>query len=365
MRVRKAPVFCAVTALLLLLALWGVLQPDREMSELENRVLSSAPAYSAESFADGRWTDALETYTADQLPMRDAFVALYTASEALLGRRASEGVILGGDGRLFDRTDGWKERNVALNADALTALSQTTGLPVYLLAVPSAAAVYPEALPAFAPMADEDALLLAAREHTQLIEIKGALIEKKQSGENLYYKTDHHWTQAGAYVGYLAACEALGLQPMDAEEYQDYPGFYGSFYARFPLPWMESDVFRSPVEQALRMTVNGEEKAGFLDEAAVRGRDKYAALFYGNHPVMELTNDQAPEGTLLVIKDSYANALLPALSRHYRAIVAVDARYYTRDIVEWANERKGEAVLCVYGMSTLASGRTIALLEGL
>ena len=362
---RKAPVFCAVTALLLALALWGLIQPDREKSDLENRVLSSAPAFSFAGFADGRWTDALETYTADQLPLRDAFVSLYTASEALLGKRASEGVIRGADGRLFDRTDGWKERNVALNAAALKNLSEQTGLPVYLLAVPSAASVYPEALPAHAPMADEDALLRAAENQVSLIEIKSALIEKKATASSLFYKTDHHWTREGAWIGYLAACEALELTPMEAEEYAAYPGFYGSFYARFPLPWMAGDVFEAPVEPALRMAVEGEEKDGFLDAEAVEGRDKYAALFYGNHPVMELTNDEAEEGTLLVIKDSYANALLPALSRHYRTIVAVDARYFTRDIVALANERKGEAVLCVYGLSTLASGRTIALLEGL
>ncbi|MBR6187042.1 MAG: hypothetical protein IKQ41_12390 [Clostridia bacterium] len=362
---RKAPVFCAVIALLLALALGGLILPDRQVSALENRVLSAAPAFSFAGFADGRWTDALETYTADQLPLRDAFVSLYTAGEALLGKRASEGVIRGAYGRLFDRTDGWKERNVALNAAALNELSAQTGLPVRLLAVPSAASVYPEAVPAFAPMADEEQLLRTAKAQVSLIEIKSALLESRRADAPLFYKTDHHWTAAGARIGYLAVCEALGLTPLAEEALQDYPGFYGSFYARFPLPWMAGDVFEAPIEASLRMEVNGEEKDGFLDADAVRGRDKYAALFYGNHPVMELTNASAPEGTLLVIKDSYANALLPALSRHFRTIVAVDARYYTGNIVDLANERKGESILCVYGLSTLASGRTIALLDGL
>ena len=102
---RKAPVFCAVMAVLLALALGGLLLPDRERSELENRVLSQAPAFSWAGMRDGRFTDALETYTADQLPLRDGFVLIYTASEALLGRRASEGVIRGG---LTGRTDGRK-----------------------------------------------------------------------------------------------------------------------------------------------------------------------------------------------------------------------------------------------------------------
>ena len=362
---RKAPAFSAVMALLLALALLGAALPDREKSEMENRVLASAPTFSWASFARGRWTDALETYNADQLPLRDAFVSLYTASEALLGRRASQGVIRGAGGRLFDRTDGWKRSNAVLNAAALRTLEEKTGMPVYLLAVPSAAALYPEALPSCAPMADEAALLSAATEHAAVLPLLDALQAAKDRGEDLYYKTDHHWTLAGARAGYETACRALGKTPLPPQAARAYPGFYGSFYARLPLPWMAGDVFEAPLEPALRMAVDGEEKAGILDEEAVRGRDKYAALFYGNHPLMTLTNEDAPAGTLLVIKDSYANALLPALSRHYRTLVAVDARYFTRDIVELARETKGEAILCVCGLSTLATGRAIALLDGL
>ena len=362
---RKAKAFLFGMALLILLAVGGLVLPDREKSDLENRVLASAPAFSLSSFSDGRWTSSLETYTADQLPLRDAFVSLYTSSEAALGFRASGGVILG-SGRLFDRTDGWKERNVVLNARALSHLSELTGVPVYLLAVPSAAAVYPDQLPANAPMADEEKLLASAEKETNLIPLLDSLRkETRDSDQNLFYRTDHHWTAAGARAGYLCACLALGLDPLPEEEYAVYPGFYGSFYSRFPLPWMGSDDFQYPLEEGEKLLVDGELLPGLLDRDAVELRDKYAALLYGNHPYMEITNDQAPEGRLFVIKDSYANALLPALSRHYQCITAVDARYFTGNVAEAVTSSKGEAVLCVYGLSTLSTGRTISLLNGL
>lgn len=363
---RKAPVFRAAMALLLVIAIGGALLPDRDKSELENRVLSLFPDFSWAGFQDGRWTDSLETYAADQLPLRDAFVSVYMASQALLGRRTTEGVILGKDGRLFDRTDGWKERNLIRNAGALEELAKKTGLPVYLLAVPSAAAVYPEALPAWAPVADEEALLKTAEQKTTVIPLLPALTAAKESASDpLYYRTDHHWTAAGARLGYLAVCETLGLEPLEEETYQEYSGFFGSYYARFPLPWLRGDVFCSPLEDDLKLTVAGEEKDGILDRKVVAGRDKYAALLYGNHPIMELFNSHAPDQTLFVIKDSYANALLPALSRHYRKIVAVDARYFTRDIVETVKNSEGDAILCVYGLSGLSTGRTLSLLQGL
>ena len=40
----------------------------------------------------------------------------------------------------------------------------------------------------------------------------------RKSREQLYYRTDHHWTLAGAYVGYQQLCQPLHLtkQPYGA-----------------------------------------------------------------------------------------------------------------------------------------------------
>ena len=94
-------------------------------------------------------------------------------------------------------------------------------------------------------------------------------------------------------------------------------------------------------------------------------RDLYAALLYGNHDRMELINDSVADGTWFVIKDSYANALLPALARHCHHIVAIDARYFAGNVIEEVQNTKGDLILCIHGISSLASGRTLALLEGL
>ena len=361
---RKAPLFTAVTALLLLLAGAQLVLPARDMSGMENRRLAAAPAFSAEGFADGGWTQAWETFAADQLPLRDAFVALHTACRTALGRRETGGVIRGSGGWLLDRSDDWSERNVRLNAGALARLAELTSKPVYLLAVPSSACIYPEKAPAHAPLADEQALLAAAAEETAVVPLAGPLAAAREAAP-LYYRTDHHWTAAGARVGYEAACGALGLDPLPDAAAETVPGFYGSYYARCPLPWLEADTLSFAYPDRVTLVIDGEEQAGLWDPEALAGRDKYAALLCGNHPVVELKCESAPEGSLLVIKDSYANALLPALARHYRSVVAVDPRYFTGDMAALAHQYEGDAILCVYGLNTLATGRTIQLLEGL
>ncbi len=361
---KKAPLFVIALTLLLGLGLAQTLLPDRTFSDMENRVLAGRPAFGLASVSMSRWADSFETYCADQLPLRDQFVSLYTAWEAATGHRVIGDVILGGDSRLFDRTDGWKARNVRLNASALADLEEASGLPLYLLAVPSAAAVYADCLPAGAPVADEEELLALAAREVNVIPLLPAL-KASASREALYYRTDHHWTAAGAWIGYERVCAALGLSPLPEPALAELEPFYGSFYARCPLPWQRPDIFAYPEDLPLRLTVSGEEKDGLVDREQLRGRDLYAALLYGNHDRIELINDGVAEGTWFVIKDSYANALLPALARHCHRVVAIDARHFAGDVVAAARETEGDLILCIQGVNSLASGRTLALLEGL
>ena len=297
---KKSPLFVISMALLLLLLAGQWLLPQRQFSEMENRVLSQPPELSLSSLTSGRWGDRFESFAADQIPFRDTFVSLYMTMEAGMGRRMANDVLLGKDGRMFDRTDGYSERNVRLNAAALTTLSELTDVPAYLLAVPSAALVYPEAVPAYAPVADESVLLEAAGQETALLPLLSSFRDIRGCG-NLYYRTDHHWNMAGTQVGYQVVCQALGLQPLPVDVLTESLPFYGSFHARCPLPWQQPDDFSYADLTGIRLIAEGEEKEGLADENQLKKRDRFAALLYGNHGLMELINDAQPEGTLFVI----------------------------------------------------------------
>ena len=361
---KKAPLFVIALTLLLMFAVGQTLLPDKTFSEMENRVLTPRPALTLATMSRNQWADNFETYCADQLPLRDAFVSLYTGWEAVTGHRVIEGVILGKDQRLYDRTDGWKTRNVTQNASALAYLAEETGLPAYLLAIPSANAVYTDNLPNGSPVADEKALIELAEKEVDIIPLLEPLREASGT-EELYYRTDHHWTAAGTRIGYLQVCNMLGLDPLPELTLQSQSPFYGSLYARCPLPWQKADTLVYPENPSIRLIIAGEEKDGLVDRGKLGQRDLYAALLYGNHDRIELINESVSEGTWFVIKDSYANALLPALAQHCHRIVAIDARYFADDIINEVKKSKGELILCIQGVSALASGRTLALLEGL
>jgi alginate O-acetyltransferase complex protein AlgJ len=68
--------------------------------------------------------------------------------------------------------------------------------------------IYPEALPPDARRAlptpvDELVAYLRRGAGVRVVDVKDALITAKSAGDGLYYRTDTHWTYAGAYVGYL------------------------------------------------------------------------------------------------------------------------------------------------------------------
>ena len=161
----------------------------------------------------------------------------------------------------------------------------------------------------------------------------------------------------------LAACEALGLMPLPLENTEGPLPFYGSFYSRCPLLWQKADDFSWMLPEGVRLIAEEEEKEGLVDREGLKLRDRYAALLYGNHGTMELINDGVAEGTLFVIKDSYANILLPLLARHYHRVVAIDPRYFSGSAAEAVINCKGEAILCISGISSLASSRALALLD--
>ena len=79
-------------------------------------------------------------------------------------------------------------------------------------------------------------------------------------------------------------------------------------------------------------------------------------MFLNNiHPFIEITNETADsDKELAVIKDSYANCMVPFLVNHYRKVYVFDTRYYKGGPSGFINEN-GQItdVLLLYNMNTL------------
>ena len=84
-------------------------------------------------------------------------------------------------------------------------------------------------------------------------------------------------------------------------------------------------------------------------------------FFNGNHGKVVITTPTEENRTLLVIKDSYANSLIPFLAPYYRKIVMVDPRYFYDDLEELMQVEEIQEVLYLYNANTFYADTSLEL----
>ena len=91
-------------ALLCGFALVNLFWPKRENSELENRKLAQMPVFSVKTLLNGKWQDDFSTYLQDQVALRDGWINLESAVNALaFGKTEESGILNGKDGWMFTK----------------------------------------------------------------------------------------------------------------------------------------------------------------------------------------------------------------------------------------------------------------------
>ncbi len=362
-KIARCPLFTISIALLVAISALSAALPDRTRSEMENRPLAAFPGLTARAVLSGGWMRDAETYVDDQFFARDEWMLLKALSDAALLRTERNGVLTGRDGSLFARAEALSAATALDNMASLEKIARKTGVPVTLMLVPPSGAVYAERLPAFAQEQDAVALLSALYAEAKLVRCADALppLLAAKDGAALFYRTDHHWTAEGARVGLAALETSFGWKASAAPtETLTRDGFYGSLFARAPSPLIRPDTLSFDTADGVTLFVGGEPMDGLYDARQMQKRDKYAALLYGNHARVTLDNPSG-SGVLLVLKDSFANALLPGLAAHYQKVEAIDLRYFAGDLFSTIQETEAEAILCLYGLDTFATDRNLSL----
>lgn len=343
-------------ALLLTLAL-----PDKTFSPDENRMLQQLPKLTLSALTSGEWMEDMEKYLADQFPGRTFFVRAKASLDHMMGKREIGGAYLGKDGQYFETTSSIDPIQLDKNIGYLQAFAQKRSfcfLPVY-----SAGTLYPERLPAFAETADERAVL--AQIGLEYVDILPDLTAHKE--EALYFRTDHHWTQDGAYLAYLAFCEEMGFEPVaQFERVESAQPFFGSLYSKAPIFGAQPDAFHLyKIDREVSVVYDMDESTrtdSLYTLSALNEKDQYVAFQDGNHARVDITTDADTGRELIVIKDSFAHALVPFLANHYNRIVVIDLRYYNFPVSALLDEMPEADVLVTYNVSWLAKDTNLAKL---
>lgn len=370
------PESVAVTIMLFGVILAGVLglifAPKQDFSEDENRALEPAPRFSLSSVRDGSFMDSAENWVSDHFILRKQLVSLNTGAQLFFGKRdlaadysktpAEGGVYFGKNGHIYEVLLPDKQGIFTANKNALGAFAAKTGIPFYVLAVPSGSQEEPENLPYSAPNHDQreefNALKTSAGANTTVIDVFGALSLK--TGRDSYFKTDHHWTAYGAYEGYSALAAAMGIPcaPQSDFTYKAVSQpFYGTLYSKAVWGGSEPDEFVLPYYKKDSNVTQQTGKSihqGIYWEEYLSEKDKYSVYLGGNPAVTVVKNPSAKGGKLLILKDSFANSMIPYLSVNFSEIHIIDLRYYNKDIYEYIKQNGIHRAAAIYSIKQLS-----------
>ena len=169
------------------------------------------------------------------------------------------------------------------------------------------------------------------------INIVDSLFEK--ADEKIYFSTDHHWTQRGAYYAYRAFLDYndLAIEPLSSFENVPSDSFTGSFAEELSgIAGAENALNKNTETLERFLPIYDTEVNIYLDmETSLRigsvplvntGNNSYSAFISGDYPLTAIDSSVGNGRSLVLIKDSFGDAFATWAVNNYSRIYVVDLR---------------------------------------
>jgi hypothetical protein len=378
----------------------SVLVPSEGISEIENRALVPFPKYDAMSLLEGDFTDSLGLYYSDNFPLREDLVTVAMSIKDLSGISTGVKFYGGGGGEgVADKID----TLLTVKADTLKKTpkkdSVKTAAPDYSKS--SAIIVYEnKAIQMFTGThdagrryADMIAMYKETFDSLQIycmiaptpidfylpkeykkssnyekknIEFVAGLLDSigvtyadayseiaKHTDKYIYFNTDHHWTGLGAYYAYRGFCKSAGFNAYDLNQFERKKlkrKFLGSLYG-ITLDKRLRDVkdsveyFKLPIPtKTYRWNA---DSLRFEKTSLFANVPNYANFLGGDHPLVRIESDVNGQ-KLLIIKDSFGNAVAPFMALHFGTVYVMDYRYYDVNLPDFVKSHGITAIMFLH-----------------
>ena len=337
----------ATFCLLFLLAGLGrtLLAPDTEIA-YENRPANRLPAFSTSAFLRGEFQDGFEDALADQIPMASRMKKLYNIFDtgaALPVIRA-----LGRDGgyvgfrdicfyhdMLVVRSCPLPERESAAMRESGRLISDRaeaspeTEFYVYYIETDRDRNFETET-PGLLYDCLAESLRIPADQVSRL------RVDSFEDYRRLFFKTDHHWNAEGSRQGYVEICRLLGVEPLPLAGRYSVPACYLGTRAA-GVEGVPAEDFAVNLYSFPDMTIT--IPAGQIPDYGMQAlfvAGELENVSYGSVfgvDCGELVFDTGRPGkNLLVMGDSYDNAIVKPLAASFTKTYCVDLRSYEGEI---------------------------------
>ena len=348
---------------------------DSKFSESENRVLGEFPKLSVATIADGSFMRDFETYLTDQFPFRDGIISLKTLADRIVGKNEENGVYIGKDGFLFDSQTPLDSKHIKGIGKAVLAFKEKhSDLETAFILAPNSTYVYSEYLPEYLELPDQRWLIRAVHkqidDETILWPAAANILKKNASEAQLYYKTDHHWTTRGAYLLFKEIC--LGWELEESSKaidkrfkfYEVSNTFEGTLASTSGVHSTKDSVEiclpkKSEGTYVVNFESSGEKTASLFFKDKLQQKNQYEVFMGGNYDKVIISTVSQSGRSLLLIKDSYANCMIPMLTPYFSKIVVIDPRYLTDSLDSIVKENDFSHMLYLYNINTLLEDNSL------
>ena len=219
------------------------------------------------------------------------------------------------------------------------------GVNVYAMPIPNASAFY-------APEGYERSItntknciygLRDALVNVKFVDVYSALLPHTE--EEIYARTDHHWFALGAYYAAEEFCKVAGtgFASLSQFERNSFDGFLGSAYSAYGVSelgkYPETFVWFEPLQSC---TVNYyNHKFQSPSSGSLFSSSKgYTKFIRGDGNAVQIKTDISNGRRLLVVKDSFGNALAPFMIAGFEEVYFVDIREFACNILTFIEEHQ-------------------------
>lgn len=293
--------------------LWLLLRGRLDTENHENRTLAAFPAGDAAVSVE-RWPGAFDAWLDDHAPFRNQLMSLNARANWALGALDSSDVLLGKEHWLFlhDVSDSkslsdyqglteYTPEELAAVRDAVNALQgalSARGSRLVILIAPAKEGVYRQYMPDSVPVVRQPSKTQALADWLQS-ETDAALVWPQQAlhdaaqTQQVYYRYDTHWNEAGAY---LAASQVLGLLGKD------------------PVPFEQVRIVPDPSAAAPTDLANVSAAWSLCTDDICYTADAPRAVCVcdGGDLALSVWQGQG-DGSVFLLRDSFGTALAPFL----------------------------------------------------
>ncbi len=190
------------------------------------------------------------------------------------------------------------------------------------------------------------------------VNLKETYLEHKD--EYLFLKSDHHWTQRGAYYAYAEFAKSVGITPTPIEDFEvkilteKYLGSMVSFTKDDRVKEFHDTVEAYMPNKKCTMTIlNYQGNLSTFNTCIFTNYKNYLAFIGGDYPYTVINVPDNPQDmTCLVLKDSYGNAFVPYLTEHYGNIIVIDPRHMDIKLLEEFSDTHFTDIIFMYNTSS-------------